>query len=250
MDSATVKVIPDVLALRLRTGNFWTLLTIASVFTEERMCGRPTHLRKRGGSEMTYVSTRSLLAIALSLLSVSFPGSTELLGQDANKPVPVPRKETGRLPKVPSVESMLNPSSSIERFLSRTPSQSAYEESAAVPESFGRTNNDQAEWAGSFAGWTAPEFYTRPLYFEQINFERYETSAPAWTRPATSYAKFLSTIPVLPYKMGAHGPRDRIYTIGHYPYGQTAPVPSDWKLSKRGLVLQGAATTGLIFLIP
>jgi len=66
-----------------------------------------------------------------------------------------------------------------------------------------------------------------------------------------SYTQFLANIPVLPYKMGTNGPRDRIYTVGHYPYGQVAPAHSNWGApTQRGVLLQGIATTGLIFFIP
>jgi hypothetical protein len=199
---------------------------------------------------MTHNSFRSLLAKICLFHAVFFVGSSCSQGQQASTPTPVPAKESGRLPKVPSVESMIRPDASIERFLSRTPTESAYENASFLNSSRCRTN-DEAEWFTSMAGWTAPEFYTRPLYFEQINFERYETSAPAWTRPALSYVQFLGTIPVLPYKVGANEPTDRMYDVGHYPYGQVAPAHSNWgKLSKRGMLLQGAATTGLIFFIP
>lgn len=165
--------------------------------------------------------------------------------------VEVQIRESGRLPKVPTVESMLRPDASVERFLSRTPTESAFEKASYLTDSRTRTTDDQTPWNDSMAGWTAAEFYTHPLYFEQINFERYETSTPAWTRPMVSYAQFLGTIPVLPYKMGTNGPRDRIYTVGHYPHGQLPPAHSHWgKPSKRGVLLQGIATTGLIFFIP
>jgi len=155
-----------------------------------------------------------------------------------------------QLPKVLSVESMLRPNASVEGFLSRTPKESAYEKAAYVTQSHIRTSHDEAQWNDSMAGWTSPDFYTLPLYFEQANLERYESLSPEWTRPVVSYAQFLASIPVLPYETGVHGPRDRIYTVGHYPYGTTAPLQSWGQPSKRGIVLQGVATTGLIFFIP
>ena len=196
-----------------------------------------------------------LLLANLCLVQAAFVvGPTLCQGQEApaEKPTPVQRKETGRLPKVPSIENMLRPDASIERFLSRAPAESAYEKASSMTAaSRNRTTKDETEWDGSLAGWTSPEFYTRPLYFEQMNFERYETLAPAWTRPMLSYTQFMATIPVLPYKMGTIGPRDQVYTVGHYPYGQVAPVHSHWGTpTRRGMLLQGVATTGLIFFIP
>lgn len=201
---------------------------------------------------MKYKFHQTLLAKLCLFHSILVVGSTACQGQQVGMPVAeVQLRDPGRLPNVPTVESMLRPDPSIERFLSRTPLESAYERASYLALSRTRTTDDQTRWNDTMAGWTAAELYTNPLYFEQINFERYETSAPAWTRPVVSYAQFLGTIPVLPYKLGANGPRNRIYTVGHYPYGQVPPSHSHWgKPSKRGALLQGIATTGLIFFIP
>lgn len=183
---------------------------------------------------------RSLLAKLCFIHGVGFFGSIDCHGQQASNPAPVQRKEAGRLPRVPTVESMLRPDASVERFLSRTPTESAYEKASQFTDSRVRKTNDEIEQGKISAGWTSPAFYTRPLYFEQINFERYETSAPAWTRPIVSYAQFLGTIPVLPYKMSANGPRDRNYTVGHYPYGQVAPSHSNWGKPSTGFRSTGS----------
>lgn len=195
---------------------------------------------------------RCLLAKFCLVQACAFVGTaTQCAAQDLKKLAPVPRKESGQLPKVPTVESMLRPNPSLESVLSRTPNDSAYEKASFQTESRTRPSNEDVSWNGSFAGWTAPAFYTRPLYFEQPSFERYASNSPEWTRPAISYAQFLGTVPVLPYKLGANSPRSRVYTVGHYPYDHLAAAHSNRsKLSKRGLLLQGAATTGLIFFVP
>ncbi len=201
---------------------------------------------------MKHKFPQSLLAKLCLFLAILTFGSIACQGQQVGMPVEeVHLRGPGRLPKVPTVESMLRPDASIERFLSRTPTESAYEKTSYLTLSRTRTTDLQTQWNDSMAGWTAAELYSSPLYFEQINFERYETSAPAWTRPVVSYAQFLGTIPVLPYKLGANGPHERIYMVGHYPYGQVPSAHSDWgKPSKRGVLLQGIATTGLIFFVP
>lgn len=152
---------------------------------------------------------------------------THCVAQEAKKILPVQRREIGQLPKVPTVESMLRPSPSIETVLSRTPTESAYEKDAIQTDNRDRTNQEDVAWSGSQAGWTAPQFYTRPLYFEQAHFERYASNTPEWTRPAISYAQFLGTIPTMPYKLVATRPRTRVYTPGHYPYDQVAPAHSN-----------------------
>ena len=256
LDLGSDGIVPNNPVLECRTSNLRALLTIGSHLTEEsytRVIRYECFFCEpggRGGRGMTHNSFRSLLAKICLFQVFLFVGSTDSQGQQPSTRTPIPTKDSGRLPKVPTVESMVRPEASVERYLSRTPTESAYEKAAYINSSRFRTN-DEAEWFNSVAGWTAPEFYTRPLYFEQINFERYETAAPAWTRPARSYVQFLGTIPVLPYKIGANGPTERMYAVGHYPHGQMAPAYSNWgKLSKRGILLQGAATTGLIFIIP
>jgi len=201
---------------------------------------------------MPHYPCRFLLAKICLVLTCLFVATTaHCLAQDGKKLEPVPRKESRQLPKVPTVQSMLRPNPSIEAVFSRTPTESAYEKASFQTESRSRTSDGDVPWNGSLAGATAPEFYTRPLYFEQPRFERYSSKSPDWTRPAISYAQFLGTVPVLPYKLGANSPRSRVYTAGHYPYDQVAPMRSCGnKLPKRDLLLQGAATSDLIFFIP
>ena len=161
----------------------------------------------------------TLLAKACLFQAIFLVGAGDCKGKQAlevTQPAQVPRKESGRIPKVPTVESMLRPDGAVEGFLSRTPSESAFANASNLTNYSKRLSGEESQSIGVVAGWTAPEFYTRPLYFEQVNLERYETGVPAWTRPAISYAQFLTTIPLLPCKVVTNGPRKRVYTIGHY----------------------------------
>jgi len=245
LDLQTGPIVPNILVFRVRTIN------LPGFAHDRRDFNRITGYAKLMGMTSKF---HPLLLAKLCLFQATFlVGSTACQGQQAQgwKPAEVQRKEAGQLPKVPTVESMLRPDAFIERFLSRTPTESAYEKASSQTGSRSRTTEVDTEWDGSLTGWNSPEFYTHPLYFEQINFERYETSTPAWTRPMISYSQFLANIPVLPYKMGTNGPRDRIYTVGHYQYGQVAPAHLNWGTpTRRGMLLQGVATTGLIFFIP
>ncbi len=99
--------------------------------------------------------------------------------------------------------------------------------------------------------WAAPNFYSRPLYFEQVNFERYESQCHPLAKPVVSYATFLGTIPILPYKMGGERIHERMYSLGHWRPGDPTPRQIHWgPKSYRGVLYQGAATTGLIFFVP
>jgi hypothetical protein len=98
--------------------------------------------------------------------------------------------------------------------------------------------------------WTATAFAHRPLYFEQVNVERYGHNAGC-LQPAFSAAHFFVTIPILPYKMGQDHPNECIYTLGHSRPGDCAAWERhDLRWSTCGAIAQGAVTTGLVFLIP
>jgi hypothetical protein len=94
-------------------------------------------------------------------------------------------------------------------------------------------------------------FYHQPLYFEDPNAER---CGETWgiLQPAVSAAQFYLTIPALPYLIGALPPKEPVESLGDCAWGckfryRDAYLPP---LSLKGAALQGAAVTGLIFLIP
>lgn len=98
--------------------------------------------------------------------------------------------------------------------------------------------------------WTATAFAHRPLYFEQVNVERYGHNAGC-LQPVFSAAHFFGTIPILPYKMGMDHPNEPVYTLGHSRPGDCAAWERhDLRWSLCGAIAQGAVTTGLVFLIP
>jgi hypothetical protein len=145
------------------------------------------------------LSSTAFLLAKLCIASGLIAG--EVVAQETGESAPLVSRTPRGLPAVPSVESMIGSEASLEKTLARTPAKSAYEQAAVSFENGVRTTKmetTEAEWEPGCASWTAAQFHTNPLYFEQINMERYETDVPAWTRPAISYAKFLGTIPVLP----------------------------------------------------
>jgi hypothetical protein len=98
--------------------------------------------------------------------------------------------------------------------------------------------------------WESPAFCHQPLYFEEINVERYGYSH-GFAQPALSAAHFFGTVPVLPYLMGATPPRECVYTLGHYLPGSYAPYHVYYPpRSLRGAVFEAGAVTGLFFLLP
>lgn len=107
-----------------------------------------------------------------------------------------------------------------------------------------------AEFPKSYT-WMTPGTLHHPLYFEQVNLERYGTGVHPVLQPALSAAHFFTTIPILPYKMGSQCPRSTEYTLGHYRPGDCTPHqwhhrPWSW----RGAGVQALFVTGLVFAAP
>ena len=99
--------------------------------------------------------------------------------------------------------------------------------------------------------WKAAGYCHKPLYFEQWAFERYGHSYGWAADPFISAAHFFATLPVLPYKMGVELPWECVYPVGYYRPGNCAPwtVPAV-PISIRGMALEAATVTGLVFLLP
>ena len=97
--------------------------------------------------------------------------------------------------------------------------------------------------------WEAPAVCHRPLYFEDINLERYGYKVPL-IQPALSAAHFFGRVPLLPYMMVSEGHRKCQYTLGHYRPGDYAPyslyVPR-LRLDASAAELAAAASVILIF---
>lgn len=98
--------------------------------------------------------------------------------------------------------------------------------------------------------WKAAGYCHKPLYFEDWQLERYGHSHGALD-PIFSAAHFFVSLPVLPYKMGVELPWECVYPLGHYRPGSCAPwtIPAV-PISGRGLAVQAATVTGIVFLLP
>lgn len=111
----------------------------------------------------------------------------------------------------------------------------------------------QREWVGLRFCWDAPVFAHQPLYFEEVNLERYGYG-PRHLRavqPLLSGAHFFATIPVLPYHLGATPVHQPVYALGHYRPGSPAPYRFLYPpFSIRGGLAQAGVMVGLIGVIP
>ena len=99
--------------------------------------------------------------------------------------------------------------------------------------------------------WKASSLCHKPLYFEEVQLERYGHSAGPIRQPLLSAAHFCWNIANLPYHIGMNPPTECIYTLGHYRPGSCAPwfVPGV-PLHPRGISFKSIATASLIVLIP
>ena len=106
-------------------------------------------------------------------------------------------------------------------------------------------------WAIYEKQWAASGSHHRPLYFEEINAERYGYTPCECMQPFISAGRFLITVPALPYLIAARAPRDCIYTLGHYRPGDC--VPYRWHHPPRCViagVYEAAIIVGLVALVP
>ncbi len=109
----------------------------------------------------------------------------------------------------------------------------------------------QEGWAMTDRHWAATGLRHRPLYFEEINAERYGYSASYLLQPVISATRFFLTIPALPYKMAVDRPHDCQYTLGHYRPGSCVPRRRNrLPLKVTGAIAQVGVVAGLILLIP
>jgi hypothetical protein len=106
-------------------------------------------------------------------------------------------------------------------------------------------------WPASTFRWEAAATRHQPLYFEEINAERYGYTRCAWLQPAVSSAHFFGTLPMLPYLRGANPHWQCQYTLGHYRPGSCNPWRRHWwPLSAKGAARQAAAVTGAVYVLP
>jgi len=106
-------------------------------------------------------------------------------------------------------------------------------------------------FADSTMTWKASGLCHKPLYFEDVQLERYGHTRGPFVQPFVSGAHFFANVALLPYKMGINPPNECQYPLGYIRPGSCAP----WMMQPFPLSARGAATatgfyTGANFLIP
>ena len=110
---------------------------------------------------------------------------------------------------------------------------------------------DLRKWEPTTFTWKASALTQKPLYFEDVQLERYGHTMGPWLQPARSGAHFFLNIAVLPYRMGIHPWNECQYSLGYYRPGSQAPrqLPAFPLNAKAGL-WQAGAMIGGVYLIP
>jgi hypothetical protein len=101
--------------------------------------------------------------------------------------------------------------------------------------------------------WDAPALCHKPLYFEEVNLERYGYSPRGlgWAQPAISGAHFFAMVPALPYRMWSEAPLECVYDLGNYRPGSCVPYRIHYPPWRPGAgAVEAGIATGLIFAIP
>jgi hypothetical protein len=102
---------------------------------------------------------------------------------------------------------------------------------------------DQPEFP-HVATYQAHNFKYRPLYFEEVNLERYGNQLPL--QNFASAAHFFTSAALLPYKIGSQSPKCCISTLGYERPGDCVPYRIHRRpFSRRGLIYQGLAVTAI-----
>ena len=106
-------------------------------------------------------------------------------------------------------------------------------------------------WTMTTFTWKASGLCHKPLYFEEVQLERYGHSAGPVKQTILSGVHFFGNIVFLPYQIGLNPPNECQYALGYYRPGSCAPwllpaIPLDARAARMQV---GALTSGLT-LIP
>ncbi len=106
-------------------------------------------------------------------------------------------------------------------------------------------------WAPITMTWKASALCHKPLYFEEVQLERYGHTAGPVRQQVLSGAHFFLNLVTLPYQAGINPPWECQYALGYYRPGSCAPwlVPPV-PLSVRGALTEAGVLVGGIYLFP
>ncbi len=105
-------------------------------------------------------------------------------------------------------------------------------------------------WSCTNFTWKASLAVHKPLYFEEVELERYGHSLNPLIGPLWSGVHFFLTIPTLPYQMSLAPINECQYVLGYYRPGNCAPylfppIP----LSVEAALIEAGAVAGGVFIL-
>ncbi len=110
---------------------------------------------------------------------------------------------------------------------------------------------DPRNFVATTMTWKASGACHKPLYFEEVQLERYGHEWGPVAQPAISSLNFVKNVVFLPYKMGIHPMNECQYSLGYYRPGSCAPwTVGPIPVSLRGAAAQAAAVGGAAWALP
>ena len=89
--------------------------------------------------------------------------------------------------------------------------------------SVGGSRPSARQWQPQSFTWTASSLCHKPLYFENVQLERYGHSAGPVLQPLQSTVHFFRSYVTLPFRMALNPPQECQYALGYYRPGNCAP---------------------------
>ena len=104
-------------------------------------------------------------------------------------------------------------------------------------------------WTPQTVTWKASSLCHKPLYFENVQLERYGHSRGPFAQPLHSTLHFFVSLVSLPYQTAISPPTECEYALGYYRPGDCAPWLKDpIPISLEGIKRQALVTTGAAFI--
>lgn len=117
-----------------------------------------------------------------------------------------------------------------------------------IPElcSAGNQRSESRSWAPQTYAWQASALCHKPLYFENVQLERYGHTHGPLRQPIHSVAHFFVSLITVPYQTGIHPANECQYALGFYRPGDCAPwLKNPIPFSLNGAARQAFVTTGV-----
>ena len=113
----------------------------------------------------------------------------------------------------------------------------------------GQRGSVERNWSPMTVSWHASSLCHKPLYFENVQLERYGHSRGPYMQPIHSTFHFFRSILFLPYNQAIHPPNECQYSLGYYRPGNCAPWLIDpIPFSREGIRRQALTSVGLAFI--